>query len=107
MERLPVLNDEGTVIAMVKYTENLDTWDGHNMSAGSMGVHLGITKLKNGIYVLIHGTNWAGQRDTAEIVPPSLALNLILKTGHEELLNDPKFSDLKSLMENKLEKEVD
>ena len=60
--RINVYNDEmsNEVIARVRYNSNLDYWDGHNWSNGGVGRHKGLTKLKNGQYVLINGSNWQG-----------------------------------------------
>ena len=84
----------------MKYTNNLDFWDGHNWSNGSPGTHLGITKLRNNQYVLVHGTDWEGQRDYGEIVSSKEALDAILRTQHEELLETQKFRGLKELSES-------
>lgn len=98
-----VCNNEGKVIARVKYNSNLDYWDGHNMTCGSTGRHLGITKLKkSGQYVLIHGTQWQGEKDTAEIITPEEAYQTIMQMEHSELLED--YPDLKEF-ENEMETE--
>jgi hypothetical protein len=101
--RVNVYSNESyeTVIARVRYNQDLDRWDGRNYTCGSTGRHLGITKLKTGEYVLIHGTQWQGERDTAVIVDPMTALQEILKSGNEELLETKKFIDLKKLAEEK------
>lgn len=90
-----------TVVARVRYNADLDHWDGRNYTSGSTGRHLGITRLKTGEYVLIHGTQWQGERDTAEIVDAETALQEILKSGNAELLETKKFKDLKKLAEEK------
>ncbi len=84
-----------TIIARVNYNSNLDYWDGHNQTCGSTGRHKGITRLKSGKYVLIHGTQWQGEKDYAEVISKDEALQEILKSGNEELLD--KFKDLKEL----------
>ena len=101
--RVNVYRDEmhEDIIARVRYNADLDHWDGHNNTCGSVGRHLGITKLKTGEYVLIHGTQWQGERDTAEIVSPMDALQAILQSGNVELLETKKFSGLKKLAEEK------
>ena len=48
--------EDGVVIARVEYNNNLDFWDGHNWTCGSTGRHLGLTQLRDGRFVLIHGT---------------------------------------------------
>lgn len=103
-----VVNEFGDLVAVVKYNNDLDFWDGRNFSCGSIGRHLGITKLKDGRYVLIHGTDWQGERDYAEIVTDEEALDAIISTGHVELLEKKKFEPLKKLYEEKyLNQEVE
>ena len=94
-----VYNESGDVVAQVEYNSNLDFWDGSNWTCGSPGRHKGITKLKDGRYVLIHGTQWQGERDYAEVISSEQALQEILRSGNDELLNEEKFADLKQLME--------
>lgn len=89
--------DMEEVVARVEYNEKLDYWDGRNRTNGGVGKHLGIAKIKSGEYVLIYGTQWQGQRDYAEIVSKKKALNEILKSGNDELLEEEKFKDLKEL----------
>ena len=85
--RIPVIDDSGTIVARVKYNENLDFWDGgHNWSCGEIGRHKGITKLKNGKFVLIFGTRWEKERDSARVVSDEEALQAILKARNDELL---------------------
>lgn len=82
------------VIARVNYNDNLDFWDGRNYTCGSTGRHKGLTKLKDGRYVLIHGTQWQGERDYAEIITTEEALQEILRSGNTGLLESKKFLDL-------------
>jgi hypothetical protein len=89
----------GNVVARVKYNSDLDFWDGRNWSNGGTGKHLGITKLKNGEFVLIRGSDWQGERDYAEIVSADEALQAILKSNNLELFERKKFKDLKILAE--------
>ena len=89
------------VIARVRYNQNLDYWNGRNWQNGGMGRHKGITKLKDGRYVLIHGTDWQGERDYAYVVDADEALQEILKSGNTELLDTKKFAELKKLYEEK------
>ncbi len=91
--------EDGDVIARVRYNQNLDYWDGRNWTSGGVGRHKGLTKLQDGRYVLIHGTNWQGEKDWAEIISPEQALQEILKSGNTELLDTKKFSELKKLYE--------
>lgn len=92
----------GSVIARVNYNALLDHWDGNNWSDGGVGTHLGITQLRDGRYVLIHGTQWQGCSDWAETVTDEEALQAILKSGNAELLDKPKFKRLKDLSTMKL-----
>ena len=94
---IPVFVD-GKVIACVKYNSNLDFWDGRNWTCGSTGRHKGMTKLKNGQYVLIHGTQWQNEKDHAEVISAEQAFQEILKSGNHHLLDEASFSDLKQLM---------
>ena len=89
------LNDQ--VVARVRYNQNLDFWDGRNWQNGGMGRHKGITRLKDGRYVLIHGTDWQGEKGWAEIISPKQALQEIIKSGNTELLETKKFAELKKL----------
>lgn len=100
--RVNVYDEEGEVIARVRYNENLDYWNGRNWENGGTGRHKGITKLKDGRYVLIHGTDWQGERDYAEIISAKQALQEILKSGNSELLDTKKFAELKKLYEKYL-----
>jgi len=95
------------VIARVRYNQNLDFWDGRNWQNGGTGRHKGITKLKDGRYVLIHGTDWQGEKDWAEIISPEQALQEILKSGNIELLDTKKFAELKKLYQEKYLLELD
>ena len=99
---------DGDVIARVRYNQNLDYWDGRNWTNGGVGRHKGLTKLQDGRYVLIHGTNWQGEKDWAETISPEQALQEILKSGNTELLETKKFAELKKLyQELELELEDD
>jgi hypothetical protein len=93
MAKVNVYKD-GKVIARVEYNSNLDYWDGKNWTCGSMGRHLGLTRLrKSGRYVLIHGTDFLGEQDSAEIISDEEAYQQILTSGNIELLE--KFPDLR------------
>jgi hypothetical protein len=70
--------EEGKVLGLVDYTTNLDHWDGHNMTSGSMGRHLGLSKCKKGYYVC-YGSQWEGERDYAELIAEDEAKELCLK----------------------------
>jgi hypothetical protein len=85
--KVNVYDANGQVVARVKYNNNLDRWDGRNWTSGSTGRHLGISQLADGRYVLIHGTQWQGERDWAEIIPAERAVQEILKSDDEDLLD--------------------
>lgn len=97
--RVNVFDEFGDVVARVRYNSCLDYWDGRNWTNGGLGHHKGLTKLKDGRYVIIYGTDWQGERDYAEIITSEQALQEILKSGHEELLDTKKFRELKELYE--------
>ncbi len=90
------------VIARVRYSDNLDRWDGSNWSNGGTGMHKGITRLKDGRYVIIIGSQWQGARDYGYVVSPQEALQEILQSGNEELLESERFAELKKLKEESL-----
>ena len=92
-------NLDGDVIARVRYNQNLDYWDGRNWQNGGVGRHKGITKLKDGRYVIIIGSDWQGERDYAYVVVADEALLEILKAQQFILLNTKKFAGLKKLYE--------
>ena len=94
-----VYDENGSVVARVQYNEKLDYWDGRNWTGGSAGRHLGITKLRDGSFVLIHGSQWESERSSAETVSPETALDAIMKSGNTNILEEKKFSELKKLME--------
>ena len=100
-----VYDDDGSVVARVEYNEKLDFWDGRNWTNGSTGHHTGITKLKDGSFVLIHGSQWESERSSAEVVTPETALDAILRSGNTEILEEKKFTELKMLMETSMLKE--
>ena len=93
--------EDGEVIARVRYNQDLDYWDGRNWTNGGTGMHKGITKLKDGRYVIIIGSQWQGARDYGYIVSPEEALQEILKAQRLELLDTKKFAELKKLYEEK------
>lgn len=95
-----VYNGNGEVIAIVKYNQDLDIWDGSNWSNGGTGQHLGITRLSDGKYVLIFGTDWQGHQNYAELTSEREAFQLIMRYC-PELLEEDKFKEL-----NKFKKEL-
>ncbi len=91
------VDKDTSIIARVRYNQALDYWNGSNWQNGGTGCHLGITKLRDGRYVLIRGSDWQGSRDYGYVVSPSEALQEILKSGNSELLETKKFAELKEL----------
>jgi hypothetical protein len=106
MSKVSVKDENGNVVANVKYNSILDRWDGSSWTSGSTGLHLGITILKKlDSFVLIHGTQWQGEQAYAEIVTDEETLRVILKTNQRERLEDIKYSRLKELWESKKDNE--
>ena len=95
------------VIARVRYNNLLDYWDGRNWTNGGVGMHKGITKLKDGRYVIIIGSQWQGAKDYGYIVTPEEALQEILRSGNTELLESERFAELKKLQEELLIEEAE
>jgi len=82
-----VYNENSEIVARVNYSNNLDYWDGRNWTCGSTGRHKGITQLKDGQFVLIFGTQWQGEQDSAEIISEEQAIQEILRSDSpDELL---------------------
>lgn len=79
---IPVYDEDGRVIARVKYNDKLDFWDGRNITCGSTGRHMGYTRLKSGKWVLIHGTQWQGERDYGEVISAERLIQEAARTGH-------------------------
>jgi hypothetical protein len=88
------------VIARVNYNNNLDFWDGHNMTNGGTGCHKGLTRLKNGSYVLIHGTQWVGGESYGEIISKDQAIQEILRSNNLELFE--KYPELEKIADSEL-----
>lgn len=97
---------DGPVVARVQYNSQLDRWNGSDWSDGGVGTHLGITQLRDGRYVLIHGTQWQGCRDWAEVVTDQEALQAVLKSSNEQLLELPRFKKLQELAKSSLISEI-
>lgn len=93
---IPVYDEEDELIGEVEYNSNLDFWDGRNHTCGSTGRHLGLTQLETGEYVLIHGTQWQGERDRAEIISAEQAVKEIVRSGNLELFESfPELAELR------------
>lgn len=103
MARMVSVYDEtGKVVARVRYNNDLDRWDGSNMcvSRGCYGFHLGLTRLKDGRFVMIHSTDFVGDEDDAEIVSDEEALRAILRAKNDYLLGKyfpEKMKELKNM----------
>jgi len=100
MYKVNVVNAEGIVVARVKYNKNLDSIINTDCCNPKLGLHRGLTKLKTGKYVLIYGTDWQGSKDYAEIISKEEALNEILKSDNDYLLE--KYPDLKELYDTSI-----
>ena len=90
-------SNERDIVARVKYNTNLDYWDGRNFVNGGAGRHKGITKLKDGSFVIIHGTDWQGETDSAYIVSDREALEAIMESDSFELLEKGRFKKLREM----------
>ena len=95
---IPVQDDD-KIVGRVQYNTNLDYWDGSNNTCGSPGRHKGLTRITidgEKCFVLIHGTQWQGERTTAEIISDEQALQEILRAENEKLLEKyfPDYEDL-------------
>lgn len=96
-----VYSDESRndLIGVVNYNQNLDYVVGTNWQNGSVGYHKGITKLKNGEFVIIRGSDWQGDNNYAYVVSNTEALDEIIKSGNLQLLESKRFKELKELYE--------
>ena len=86
------VSDEGyesNIIARVNYSSNLSTND-----------RRGLTKLKDGRFVLIQAATRQGECDSAHIICKERALQEILSYGSLELLNTQRFRELNELYQN-------
>lgn len=100
---IPVYDEDGEVVGEVEYNADLDFWDGRNNTCGSTGRHKGLTQLETGEYVLIHGTQWQGESDHAEIISPEQAVKEIIASGNHELFES--FPDLAELRKTVIKQE--
>ncbi|MBN1574739.1 MAG: hypothetical protein JW984_16200 [Deltaproteobacteria bacterium] len=78
MSKVTLYDENGNALGLVAYTDNLDHWDGHNMTCGATGRHLGVGKLKDGRFYVCHGTNWQGEKNHAELISEEEAKSLVL-----------------------------
>ena len=78
-----VYDDNNVIVGRVDYNEKLDFWDGHNFSSGQTGRHLGYARLlKSGQWVLIHGTQWQGERASAHVCTPEELIQAAIRTDN-------------------------
>jgi len=82
---VPLYDANDRCIGRVPYTTNLDQWDGHNYTDGSCGCHLGIGKTRAGQYYFVHGSQWEGTRDTANICTEDEARSAVIAAGKDDL----------------------
>jgi len=99
-----VYDENMEIIADVDYNNNLDFWNGNNWTSGSTGRHKGITRLEDGRFVLIHGSDWQGEKDYGELISKDQALKEILDSDDLDLLDE---FDLRDEYEKTIIKEKD
>jgi len=92
------------IIADVDYNNKLDMWNGSNWQSGGTGKHKGLTRLEDGRFVLIFGSDWQGISDYGIIIDEDRALNEILESGDLDLVDE---FDLREKYENSMVKEKD
>lgn len=100
-----IYDEKDNILGRVKYSTNLDSYDGSNYCSGHTGRHQGLTKLKNGNYVLIHISEWQYENNHAEIISAEQALQEVLHCGDMSLLEEKRFSELKKLYNDMLTSE--
>lgn len=84
----------GYIIARVEYNNNLDT----DLDA-MHGNHYGLTRLKNGRFVKIEGTDYSYEANIAYIISDDAALQYVLESGNDELFKKyPALEELKNEM---------
>lgn len=88
-----------SVIARVEYNQKLDRWNGSNWQNGGVGLHRGITKLRDGRYVLIYGTDHQGHRDYGVVVSKEEMAKEIIESENLDLLKSKRFQDLASIVD--------
>jgi len=103
MEDKVAVYENGKILAIVEINRNLD---GDAGNSGFDGIHLGLTRLNDGRYVLISSSQWEGDEQSAEVITSDKAFDYICQTGNYYLLNDPKFADLKPMLEELESKEM-
>lgn len=81
-------------IARVRYNEVLDRWNGSNWSNGGVGMHKGLSKLKDGRYVIIVGSQWQDGRDYGYVATISEVIGeVVFSDNYKDILR--RFPELK------------
>ena len=100
-------DSEGNNVARVEYNDNLSKFNEvvHDFPDYDDNRSLGITKLKSGSYVLIHGTRDYNEDIDDEleviyavVVSDRTALNAIVGTGNDYMLDEPRYARLNALI---------
>jgi hypothetical protein len=99
-----VYDESREIIADVDYNNNLDVWNGSNWQSGGTGKHKGLTRLEDGRFVLIYGTDWQGESNHAVIIDSDQALQEVIESGDLDLLDE---FDLREKYESEMVKEKD
>ena len=103
---LAVYDENDEIVGEVEYDNNLDYWDGRNYTCGSTGRHKGLAQMSDGQFVLINGSQWQKEKNTAKIISKRQAVQEVLKSGNTNLFDD--FPELEETREefpsNKIEK---
>lgn len=98
-------NENHDVIGDVEYNDNLDYWDGRNMTNGGSGRHLGFGQIESGEFYLIYGTQWQKEVDRAEIVSARKIVVEVIKSDKapDEFVDYP---ELVEIYKNEFEKKI-
>lgn len=96
---IKVYDENRGIVGVVKYNSDLDMLKGSNYQNGGIGRHKGLTRLKNGAYVLIYGSDWQGDESYGEIISAREALNEIIDSHNFGLLTEKKFAELNDMYE--------
>ena len=85
---------ENIVVARVNYNNNLDYWNGSNWTNGGLGLHKGLTRLRNygKSFVLIFGSQWQGSQDYGVLISDEQAAQEIMISDNLGLFE--KYPDL-------------
>lgn len=106
MNRIKVFEDyygRHEVVSRVNCNTYLDYWDGRNYTNGGCESHLGITKLRDGRFVLIYSCLYGD--NYAIVVDDFDAAYQIWKSGNTYLLDSKRFSRLKEYVDSLQERE--